>query len=103
MGITLAVFCVVLLYQADYWRRGALALGVLGLAGIVLMQQFGAVENRFGEGLTKTGRRAGLLLEGGGADFSRALVVGRRAGELQVSLPNVGGQVRAGDPAERAQ
>ena len=49
MGATLAVFCVVLLFQEDYWRRGALALGALALAGVVLMQQFGAVEKRFGE------------------------------------------------------
>jgi tetratricopeptide (TPR) repeat protein len=47
MGVTLGVFCVVLLYQADFWRRGALALGALALAGFVLMQQFGAVEHRF--------------------------------------------------------
>ena len=55
MGISLAVFCVVLLYQADYWRRGALALGVLALAAVVLMQQFGAVENRFANGLIDKG------------------------------------------------
>jgi O-antigen ligase len=55
MGVTLAVFCVVLLYQADYWRRGALALGAVVLAWVVLMQQFGAVENRFGEGLIDKG------------------------------------------------
>ena len=55
MGVALAVFCVVLLFQADYWRRGALALGVLALAGVVLMQQFGAVENRFAGGLIDKG------------------------------------------------
>ena len=55
MGVTLAVFCVVLLFQADYWRRGALALGVLALAAVVLMQQFGAVEDRFGQGLIDKG------------------------------------------------
>ncbi len=49
MGTTLAVFCVVLLFQQDYWRRGALALGALVLAAVVLMQQFGAVEKRFGD------------------------------------------------------
>ena len=51
MGVALAVFCVVLLFQPDYWRRGALALAALALAGVVLMQQFGAVENRFAGGL----------------------------------------------------
>jgi O-antigen ligase len=55
MGVTLAVFCVVLLFQADYWRRGALALGALALAGVVLMQQFGAVEKRFGGSLIDKG------------------------------------------------
>jgi O-antigen ligase len=55
MGVTLAVFCVVLLYQEGYWRRGALALGALALAGMVLMQQFGAVGERFGGGLIDKG------------------------------------------------
>ena len=51
MGLTLAVFCLVLLYQADYWKRGALALGAMAVAGLVLMQQFSAVENRIGASL----------------------------------------------------
>jgi O-antigen ligase len=55
MGVTLAVFCVALLFQRDYWRRGALALGVLIVAGLVLMQQFGKVEQRFGGGLVDEG------------------------------------------------
>ena len=54
-GVSLAVFCVVLLYQADYWQRGALALGGLALAGLVLMTQFGAAENRLARGLLDKG------------------------------------------------
>jgi tetratricopeptide (TPR) repeat protein len=46
---------VVLLYQADYWRRGALALAALAVAGLVLLQQFGTVENRFASGLIDPG------------------------------------------------
>ncbi len=55
MGVTLVVFCVALLLQRDYWRRGALALGVLIVAGLVLMQQFGKVEHRFEGGLVDEG------------------------------------------------
>jgi len=55
MVVSLAAFCVVLLFQPDYWRRGALALAVLGAAGLVLMQQFGAVEGRFNQGLIDKG------------------------------------------------
>jgi O-antigen ligase len=55
MGVSLAVFCVVLLFQPDYWRRGALALAILGAAVLVLAQQFGAVEDRFGGGLINKG------------------------------------------------
>ena len=59
IGIALGVFCVVLLFQADYWWRGGLALVVLTLAGAVLMQQFGTVESRF----------TGSFLEGDGRAF----------------------------------
>jgi O-antigen ligase len=55
MGVTLTVFCVFLLFQPEYWKRGAVALGVLFAAGMILMQQFGAVENRFGGGLVDSG------------------------------------------------
>ena len=55
MGMTLAVFCVALLFQRDYWRRGALALGILIVAGLVLMQQFGKVEQRIGASLVDEG------------------------------------------------
>jgi O-antigen ligase len=54
-GVTLAVFCLVLLYQADYWQRGALALGGLALAGLVLMTQFDSAENRLARGLIDKG------------------------------------------------
>ena len=90
MGLTLAVFCVVLLYQADYWKRGALALGALALAGLVLMQQFGAVENRFAGGLMDTGDGRVFYWKAAEQLFQRASVVGRRAGEFQVSLPDLG-------------
>ena len=98
MAVTLAVFCVVLLFQADYWRRGALALGRWPWPGVVLMQQFGAVENRFGDGLIDRGRRAGLLLEAAERIFHQHLVVGRRAGEFPVSLPDDGSKYGAGEP-----
>jgi O-antigen ligase len=55
MVVSLAAFCVVLLFQPDYWWRGALALAVLGAAVLVLVQQFGAVEDRFGGGLIDKG------------------------------------------------
>ena len=55
MGVAVGAFCVVLLFQPDYWRRGAIALGVLAVAGAVLTQQFGAVEERFEGGLIDKG------------------------------------------------
>jgi len=47
MAITLVVFCLVLIYQREYWRHGVLALGVLIVVGVVLLQSFGAVAGRF--------------------------------------------------------
>jgi len=55
MGVTLAVLCVALLFQQDYWRRGALAIAALALVGAVLMQQFGKVESRFSGSLVDEG------------------------------------------------
>jgi O-antigen ligase len=50
MAATLVVFCVILLFQRDYWRRGVLALGLLAVAGVVLLQQFGQVMERLDNG-----------------------------------------------------
>jgi O-antigen ligase len=46
MAATLAFFCVVLLFQRDYRRRGMLALVMLALAGMALFQHFGKVAER---------------------------------------------------------
>jgi hypothetical protein len=55
MGVALGVFCVVLLFQPDYWRYGALALGVLAAAWVVLTQVSGVAEDRFRGGLIDKG------------------------------------------------
>jgi len=46
MMATLAVLCAVLLFQRDYWKRGLVALALLALTGLVLFEQFGAVQRR---------------------------------------------------------
>ena len=54
-GVALFLFCVVLLFQPDYWRRGALALAVLTVAGLVLASSSGGVVDRLQSGLVDSG------------------------------------------------
>ena len=47
---TLALFCVILLYQEDYWKRGLVAALLLAVAGGALLYQFSGLMERFNDG-----------------------------------------------------
>jgi O-antigen ligase len=57
MIATVAVFCVILLCQEDYWKRGLVALGTLTLVSVVLFLVFSGLTQRIEAkgGITENG------------------------------------------------
>jgi O-antigen ligase/Tfp pilus assembly protein PilF len=87
MAVTLAVFCVVLLFQPDYWRRGALALAAMGLAGVVLMQQFGSVKGRFDQLVTGEGDSRSVYWQAAEQIFHQHILWGAGPGHYKFLYP----------------
>jgi O-antigen ligase len=98
VGVTLAVFCVVLIFQPEYWKRGAAALAVLAVAAVILMQQFGSVEDRFTGGLVDKGDSRVFYWTAAENIFHAHLWWGAGPGSFRYLFPTMTGVYGQGTP-----
>jgi O-antigen ligase len=98
VGVSLAVFCVVLIFQPEYWKRGAAALAVLVVAGVILMQQFGSVEDRFAEGLIDKGHGRDFYWTAAEQIFQSHMWLGAGPGSFRYLYPTMANIYGQGTP-----
>ncbi len=98
MAVMLFVFCIVLLFQPDYWRRGALALALLTVVGLVLLNQFNGVMDRIGNNLIDKGDGRFFYWAVAERVFHDHFLWGAGPGSFRYYYPTMGSAYAQGQP-----